>query len=146
MNRLVIEPSLRFQYYASLPVLSPEPRISAKFNLSENIRLKGSAGIYTQNFISTKSDKDVVNLFNGFLTGPDQELRDLNGDVSINNLQRASHLVGGIETDINKNLEITVESYYKNFGQLINLNRNKQYSTDPDFQIETGKAYGIDFY
>ncbi len=145
LNRLVLEPSLRFQYYASLPVLSPEPRIAAKYNVSESIRLKGSAGIYTQNFISTKSDKDVVNLFNGFLTGPDQELRDLNNDVASNNLQRAAHLVGGIEADVNKNLEITVESYYKNFGQLINLNRNKQLPSDPDFQIETGKAYGVDF-
>lgn len=66
LNRLVLEPSIRFQYYASLPVLSPEPRIAAKFNLSESIRLKGSAGIYSQNFISTKSDKDVVNLLVGF--------------------------------------------------------------------------------
>lgn len=145
LNRLVLEPSIRFQYYASLPVLSPEPRIAAKFNLSESIRLKGSAGIYSQNFISTKSDKDVVNLFSGFLTGPDQELRDLNGVVAKNNLQRAAHIVGGVETDVNKNLEVTVESYYKKFGQLINLNRNKQYLTDPDFQIETGKAYGVDF-
>ncbi|MEI7801319.1 MAG: TonB-dependent receptor [Bacteroidota bacterium] len=145
LNRLVLEPSLRFQYYASLPVMSPEPRISAKFNLTEFLRLKASAGIYTQNFISTKSDKDVVNLFNGFLTGPDQELRDLNGAIAKNNLQRAQHLVGGVEADVNKNMEITVESYYKNFGQLINLNRNKMLPTDPDFQIETGKAYGIDF-
>ena len=145
LNRLVLEPSIRFQYYASLPVLSPEPRIAAKFNFTENIRIKASAGIYTQNFISTKSDKDVVNLFNGFLTGPDEELDNLNGDVASNNLQRAAHLVGGVEVDVNKNMDITVESYYKSFGQLINLNRNKMLDTDPDFQIETGKAYGVDF-
>ncbi len=144
LNRLVFEPSFRFQYYASLPVLSPEPRIALKYNLTESIRLKASAGIYSQNFISTKSDKDVVNLFSGFLTGPDQELRDLNGNIAKNNLQRAQHLVGGVEVDVNKNLDVTVESYFKNFGQLIGLNRDKILPTDPDFQIETGKAYGVD--
>ncbi|HAP02170.1 MAG TPA: TonB-dependent receptor [Bacteroidetes bacterium] len=143
-DRVVFEPSFRIQYYASLPVFSPEPRIAIKYNLNENVRLKGSAGIYTQNFISTKSDKDVVNLFSGYLTGPDQELDGIDGEVTKDNLQRAYHTVGGVEFDVTKHLDLTVESYYKYFGQLINLNRNKQYPTDPDFQIETGNAYGVD--
>ena len=145
MGRLVIEPSLHLHYYTSLPVISPEPRFSAKFNLTENIRLKFATGIYSQNFISSKSDKDVVNLFTGFLTAPDGALTGLDGQPVNNNLQRAVHFVGGIEIDMIKNTEITIEPYYKSFTQLININRNKLLPSDPDFQIETGEAHGVDF-
>ncbi len=144
-DRLVIEPSIRLQYYASLPAFSPEPRLSIKYSFSESFRLKAAAGIYSQNLISTKSDQDIVNLFTGFLSGPDQTLKDINGQPVNTNLQRAYQSVLGAEVDINKNLELTVEPYYKYFGELIELNRNKLLPTDPDYQVETGKAYGVDF-
>jgi hypothetical protein len=143
-DKLVLEPSVRFQYYASLPAFSPEPRISLKYNASETIRLKAAAGVYSQNFISTKSDQDIVNLFTGFLSAPDQQLDDINGNPANNNLQRAYQAVLGAEVDVTKHLELTLEPYYKYFGQLININRSKVLPTDPDFEIETGSAYGID--
>ncbi len=144
-KHFVWEPSFRLHYYASLPAFSPEPRFAIKYNVSDNLRLKFATGIYSQNFISTKSDLDVVNLFTGFLTAPDGQLPKTNGELSQNNLQRAYHMVFGIEKDIAKNIEINIEPYYKYFEQLINLNRNKISPLDPDFQIENGKAYGIDF-
>ncbi len=143
-GRFVIEPSVRLQYYASLPAFSPEPRMAVKYNVSESVRLKVAGGVYSQNFISTKSDKDIVDLFTGFLTAPDQELIKTNGDVAKTNLQRAYHAVFGVEADITKSLELNVEPYYKKYGQLINLNRFKIFPTDPNYQIETGQAYGID--
>ncbi|MBA2423249.1 MAG: TonB-dependent receptor [Chitinophagales bacterium] len=144
-ERLVLEPSLRLQYYASLPAFSPEPRISLKYNLTDALRIKAAAGIYSQNFISTKSDQDVVNLFTGFLTAPDDQLIGVDGKSATSNLQHAYQGVFGIEADISRVLEITVEPYYKYFGQLININRSKIFPEDPDFEIETGAAYGIDF-
>lgn len=144
-EKFILEPSLRLQYYASLPAFSPEPRISLKYNLTENVRLKAAAGLYSQNFISTKSDQDVVNLFTGFLTAPDGQLYDINGEPVNNNLQRASQAVIGVEADLLDNLELTVEPYFKNFGQLININRSKLLPTDPNFEIEQGQAYGLDF-
>lgn len=144
-KNIVWEPSFRMHYYASLPAFSPEPRLAMKYNVSDNLRLKFATGIYSQNFISTKSDLDVVNLFTGFLTAPDGQLVKTNGKLSNNNMQRAYHAVFGIEKDINKNIELNIEPYYKLFSQLINLNRNKISPRDPNFQIETGEAYGIDF-
>ncbi len=144
-EKVILEPSLRLQYYASLPVFSPEPRISLKYNLSDHVRLKAATGLYSQNFISTKSDQDVVNLFTGYLTAPSGTLDNINGEPAPNNLQRAVQGVVGAEVDVNKNLELTLEPYYKVFTQLINLNREKLFPEDPDYQIETGKAYGIDF-
>ncbi|MBK9732889.1 MAG: TonB-dependent receptor [Chitinophagaceae bacterium] len=144
-EKFILEPSIRLQYYASLPAFSPEPRISVKYNLTDGIRLKGAIGMYSQNFISTKSDQDVVNLFTGFLTAPDGQLNGTDGKPVKTNLQVASQAVIGVEADLTKNIELTFEPYYKKFGQLININRNKLLPEDPDFEVETGKAYGLDF-
>ncbi len=143
-DRFVLEPGVRVQYYASLPVTRLEPRIAMKLNITENIRLKAAAGMYSQNIISSKSDKDIVNFFTGFLTAPDFEIQKPDGSYANNNIQKAYHLIGGIEVDAG-GLEFTLEPWYKYFGQLITINRYKLLPTDPDFSIETGKAYGVDF-
>mgnify|MGYP002628472099 FL=1 len=70
-KRTVLELSLRGHYYASLGEFSPEPRLGFKYNLTDDFRLKGAAGLYSQNLIAANSDRDVVNLFYGFLSGPD---------------------------------------------------------------------------
>jgi hypothetical protein len=143
-DKLIIEPGLRLQYYASLPVASLEPRIAMKYNATQKIRFKGAAGIYSQNIISSKSDRDIVNFFTGFITAPDYELRRPDGSIAPSNIQKSYHLVGGVEVDIN-DFDITVEPWYKYFGQIVTINRYKLLASDPDFLIESGKAYGIDF-
>ncbi|MFI5171307.1 MAG: carboxypeptidase-like regulatory domain-containing protein [Chitinophagales bacterium] len=144
-KKLVLEPSLRVQYYASLSEFSPEPRIGLKYNLSERLRLKFAGGLYSQNLISTKSDRDVVNLFTGFLSGPDDDLFRPNGEEAKSKLQRATHAIGGIEYDPTDFIELNFEPYIKYFNQLIEINRNKTTLRDPDFATETGQAYGVDF-
>jgi hypothetical protein len=143
-DKFVFEPGIRIQYYASLPVARVEPRVAMKYNVSNGIRLKAAAGMYSQNLISSKSDRDIVNFFTGFLTAPDFEITKPDGTVANNNVQKAVHAVGGIEVDY-KNFEFTLEPWYKHFGQLITINRYKLLPTDPDFSIETGDAYGIDY-
>jgi len=143
-EKLVLEPSFRIQYYASLPAFSPEPRISLKYNVTDELRVKAATGVYSQNLISTKSDQDVVNLFTGFLSAPDNQLYGIDGEPVNNNLQRALQAVIGVEFDLSQNIELTLEPYYKYFGQLININRSKVFPSDPDFEVETGDAYGID--
>ncbi len=143
-ERFVLEPGVRVQYYASLPVTRLEPRLAMKFNATQNLRIKAAAGLYSQNIISSKSDKDIVNFFTGFLTAPDFEIQKPDGSYANNNIQKAYHLIGGIEYDLGA-LEFTLEPWYKYFGQLISINRYKLLPTDPDFSIETGQAYGLDF-
>lgn len=143
-DKFVFEPGVRFQYYASLPVFRVEPRVAMKYNISQKVRLKAAGGLYSQNIISSKSDRDIVNFFTGFLTAPDFEIQKADGSVANNNIQKAFHLVGGIEVDV-KNIEFMLEPWYKNFTQLIAINRYKLLPQDPDYSIENGKAYGIDF-
>ncbi len=142
-DKLIIEPGIRLQYYASLPVASLEPRIALKYNATKSIRFKGAAGIYSQNIISSKSDKDIVNFFTGFLTAPDFEIEKPGGGIAPDNIQKSYHLIGGVEVDV-KDFDFTLEPWYKYFGRIITINRYKLLPTDPDFTIETGKAYGLD--
>jgi len=144
-EKFVVEPSLRSQLYASVPEFTFEPRISAKFNVSDKFRLKGATGYYKQNFISTKSDLDVVNLFTGFLSAPEEKILGLDGEDPNSKLQSAIHGVFGFEYDPTNYIEVNIEGYYKDFTQLINLNRNKTFPTEPDYQAEKGDAYGVDF-
>mgnify|MGYP002130145058 CR=1 FL=1 len=115
-----------------------------KFNYSQNLRFKFAAGKYSQNLMSTKSDRDVVNLFTGFLSGPEEELKNTEGELATSKLQKAWQAVAGVEYDWKKYLEFNVEGYIKDFTQLININRNKVQVQDPNFMIEKGYAYGTD--
>ncbi len=158
---LVINPSFRAQYYASLGDFSPEPRLGMKVNVNEDFRIKAAGGVYSQNVIAANSDRDVVNLFYGFLSGPDNlqdEIITESGEVRdrTHSLQKATHAILGFEQDLGKHVSINLEGYYKWFTQLTNINRNKIYDEDggqnsdkpdilkKDFIIETGSAKGVD--
>lgn len=157
-KKLLLEPSARIQYYASLANTSIEPRMGLKWNITPKIRFKAAGGIYSQNLIAANSDRDVVNLFYGFLSGPDnlqEEFTDQNGNVKPvkHKLQKANHYIGGFEFDLGRYFDLNIEVYRKDFTQLTNLNRNKIFDEDQtdkpevlrrDFIIETGKAEGID--
>ena len=146
IKKFVIEGGFRFQYYGNVAGISPEPRLSMKYNITDMVRLKLATGMYSQNFISTKSDRDVVNLFTGFLTGPEEAAKDASGKSyeNIRNFQRSVHGIFGLELDLPKNVTVNIEPYYKYFWHLFNINRFKQQTSDPDFLIEKGDAYGLD--
>ncbi len=153
LGKLLLEPSFRLQFYASLSDLSPEPRLALKYNATERLRLKAAAGMYSQNFVAATSDRDVVNLFYGFLSGIDNLPSTYNGKPIKSYLQKANHVILGAEFDLSKNATINLEGYWKDFVQLTNINRNKIYADTPsdipdllkkDFTKETGDAYGFD--
>jgi hypothetical protein len=146
LGNLILEPSLRAQLYASQSTTSLEPRFGAKFNATDFLRFKFGTGLYSQNILSSVNEQDVVNLFVGFLTGPEETIFLPGTTTPTNNrLQKAFHAIGGVEFDVGQNLELNLEGYYKGFTQLIYVNRNKLSASDPDFATETGQAYGVDF-
>ena len=155
LGKFLLEPSFRLQFYASLSDLSPEPRIALKYNASDRLRLKAAAGMYSQNFVAATSDRDVVNLFYGFLSGIDNLPETFNGEKTKSYLQKANHFILGGEFDLSRNATMNIEGYWKDFNQLTNINRNKLYPDTPDnaqipdllkkdFTKETGSAYGFD--
>lgn len=155
VKKSIIEPSIRVHYYASLSNISIEPRFAFKILLSDKLRLKGAGGFYSQNLIAANSDRDVVNLFYGFLSGPDNLQQSFNGKELQHKLQKSQHIIAGVEYDIFEYTTLNLEGYYKYFPQLTNLNKNKvfddspEYSDKPDYLkkdyiIEKGNAYGMD--
>lgn len=148
-NKLLIEPSFRLQYYYSLGEASPEPRLALKYNILKNLRLKLAGGLYSQNLIAVNSDQDVVTLFSGFLSSPvsssllPDEMLNNNGAMN-GRLQKAQHIILGLEYEPISKISINLEGYFKNFSQLISVNRYKMFDSDPEFIWEKGKAYGGD--
>ncbi len=160
LKNWVLDPGIRLHYYASLSVANVEPRVGVKWNINDNLRFKASAGRYSQNLVAANNDRDVVNLFYGFLSSPDNlpsTITTPNGDTREvkDPLQRANHYLAGFEIDLTTDWSLNVEGYFKDFRQVTNLNRNKLYDDSPefydkpdelkkDFIVETGKAYGGD--
>jgi hypothetical protein len=158
---IVLEPSFRIQYYAKFGQTSPEPRLQGKINFTKKIRFKFAGGLYSQSLMSASSDKDVVNLFYGFINGPENlpaEYKDKNNEtVSTKGvIQKSRHIVAGFEIDIFKNLEIQIEGYEKYFNQMASVNRDKLYddteenadkpdANKKDFIMEQGVVKGLDF-
>ena len=142
---LVIEPGFRLQYYQSLNDISPEPRLGLKYNITDRLRFKAAGGLYSQNLLSTINERDIVNLFVGFLSAPGATLyKPGTREETTTRLQKSVHGVAGFEVDLADNFEVNVEGYYKDFTQLIALNRNKNLATDSDYFVETGESYGAD--
>jgi len=145
LKKFLIEPGFRLQIFPSESFASPEPRLAIKYNITDNVRLKFASGLYAQNIMSATSDRDVVNLFYGFLTVPQNIVQDsLNGRVVKNSIQKAQHAVLGLEWEPVKNMSINIEGYVKNFSQLTNVNRYQMFESDDEFLLETGIAYGGD--
>ncbi len=129
-NKFVMDPSFRLQYYASLHKSVLEPRLGLKYNLTDDFRIKAAGGVYTQSLMSSVSERDIVNLFVGFITSED--------------LIKANHGVFGFEYDFNENVDLNIETYYKDFNALYTLNRNKRTIAESNYTKETGEAYGLD--
>ncbi len=157
-NRLIVEPGFRVHYYGSQAEASYEPRLGVKYNVNDWLRFKASGGWYSQNLIAGYSDRNVVNLFYGFLSAPNESSlqSSFRGEEVTSSLQRAQHLVVGAEFEITKELTVNLEGYIKDFNQLTNLNRNQLYTEDSplaqgkpeilskEFILERGLARGID--
>ena len=61
------------------------------------------------------SDRDVVNVFNGFLAAPEY----VPNAIKSHTLQTASHFLLGAEVELFRNMSTRLEGWYKNFTQLL---------------------------
>lgn len=141
-TRFIIEPGFRLQKY-TLGV-SPEPRLGMKYIASERMRFKVSSGHYSQNILSTTSDRDVISLFSGIISSPEEIPDQVDGTPYQKKFQKARHLIAGVEYDISRKVDFQLEGYIKDFTQLTNINRNMISNTDDEFIIESGIAKGVD--
>jgi hypothetical protein len=156
--RFLIEPGVRLHYYADQSVFSPEPRLKVKFRINDLLNLNFASGLYSQSLMSTTSPEDVVNLFQGFYTGPGWVQNYFKGKYIDDKIQLAWHAITGLSYLGPKNLKLSVEGYVKDYYRMISYNRNKMFdivfnveveNAHPDylthyFIFEKGWAYGVD--
>ena len=91
--------------------------------MTDQIRLKIASGLYSQNILSTNSDQDVVNLFSGIISSPEEIPNQANGSPYDQKFQKARHVIGGIEYDLSNSIDIQLEGYIKDFNQITNINK-----------------------
>lgn len=155
-KNFLLEPGMRMQYYASLGNTSFEPRFQGKYDITSYMRLKFAAGHYSQNLMSAASDRDVVNLFYGFLSSPEDLPKTFDGKPVTSRLQKSDHILIGWDMDLGRKSNLSIEAYRKQFGQLTNINRDKIYDNNEknqdkpeqlrmDYIVENGYAQGLDF-
>lgn len=148
---------IRNQYYASLGNNSLEPRINLQYMPFPWLVFKTAYGHYSQNLLSATSDRDVVNLFYGFLSGPENLPKTFNGKPVTHSLQKSRHTLAGFEFNITRNQTLSINAFYKWFDQVTNINRDKLFDNKPlyqdkperlrsDFIVENGNAYGGDIW
>jgi len=142
-DKIILEPGFRIQKYTL--GFSPEPRLGIKYLATDVLRLKLATGLYSQNIMSTVSDRDVVNLFYGFLSSPANLPLDENGEEYKGQIQLARHFILGGEYDINLKMDLQIEGYIKDFTQLTNINRSMTSNYDNEYVVERGLAKGVDF-
>lgn len=135
----ILEPGVHIHYYNDHSYVSFEPRFRSKFNFNR-FSLTLGTGIYSQNLMAATSDRDVVNLFQGYLAAP----QNVPSAFKSHALQTATHYLAGVEMELLKNLNSRVEGWYKDFTQLTNINRDKIFPDEEDFIAEKGSAYGVD--
>ena len=143
-DAVVFEPGLRIQYYASQSEVVFEPRLGLKYNATDWMRFKFAGGLYSQNLLSSVSETDVVNLFVGFISGPEQTITGPDGEPLETRLQKSVHAIGGVEFDLGPGILLNVEPYLKEFTQLLAINRNRRSTQEAEYVGETGQAYGLD--
>jgi hypothetical protein len=154
--RWVLEPGIHLRVYSAVFNLMPEPRIKARFNITDNLSMNLAAGMYSQNLTATTSEQDVVSVFQGYNTGVESVQDYFRGSRIYKPIQQAWHAVFGLSWFDKQNLKLSVEAYVKDFYRLINFNQHQIYSYlgyDPDYPeylsspyiYESGWSYGIDF-
>ena len=151
----ILEPGIHLRVYSAIFTLMPEPRIKARYNISENLSLNMAAGLFSQNLTATTSEQDVVSVFQGFNTGIETVQDYFHGKRIYKPTQQAWHAVAGLSWFDKQNLRLSAEVYVKDFYRLINFNQHQIYTYlgyDPDYPeyltspyiYETGWSYGLD--
>ena len=131
-----IQSGIRFTYYDLGNYFRADPRFSVRYRAQHNINLKASVGVYRQYFYTfNPEDFDVIRLVD--LWFPiDQRYPPI----------RAIHYIAGLEYWPNDDYYFSVESYYKDYDDLLDLNEVGREDVEiDDFLRGYGRSSGIEF-
>jgi hypothetical protein len=122
-------------YLLEHPGYSFEPRMSLKYKLNESLSIKGAFGRYHQNLITTSNEDEVLPLFETWMPIEGGYLPE-----------RCDHYIFGIDGDLSRSVNLSLQGYYKKYTNLLGYNLNKIDRSDPDFSVGSGESYGFETF
>ncbi len=124
-------------------VLSPnsadafEPRIGFSYDASKALSFKASYARIHQRLVTITNEDDVVSLFETWIPILDDQPS-----------QEADHYIIGVDGDVGwvPGMNFNLQAYYKDMRNLVEYNRDKVDSKDPDFVRAEGRSYGFETF
>ena len=110
------------------------PNLNLTYRIIPEIAIKAAWGVYKQEIIAYSDDNDVVSIFEPYLVIPDYL-----------SPSKAIHYMVGFDIDLSPQFSMQIETYYKTLLHVVDINRNKVYSVDPDLISTDGKSYGLEY-
>lgn len=111
-----------------------EPRVSTTYRIFPWLGLKAAWGIYIQEMATINDENEIISLFEPWVIIPEYL-----------GPSRAIQYTAGIDLDIQANLSISAEGYFKNMNNLPTINENKFFASDADLVVGSGESYGYEF-
>ncbi len=114
-----------------------EPRLGFSFEMTSAMSFKLSYARVHQRVVTITNEDDVVSLFETWIPINDDEPS-----------QQADHFIVGVEGSAGfiPGLNFNFQGYFKDMSNLVEYNRDKVDSKDPDFVRADGASYGVEVF
>ena len=131
-----INTGVRVSKYNRYEKLLINPTLGVKYNPISDLALKGSIGKYSQFLYTVNREEELLRIVDFWQPIPDGKRP-----------QEASHLILGAEYWIDVGNTISLETYYKSYSSIYDLNPAPDYlNIEETFALSgTAKAFGIEF-
>lgn len=111
-----------------------EPRFNVTWTPLPILALRLGVGRFSQNLVTLSNEEELISIFEPWVIVPDY-LKPA----------QSTHLIGGIDYYLTESLKLSIEGYYKDIDNLVDINELKYTNLDPDFVQADGRSYGLDF-
>ena len=133
---LFINPGIRISKYNRYDRLLINPTLGIKFNPISDLALKASVGRYSQFLFTVNREDELLRIVDFWQPIPDGEKP-----------QESDHLILGAEYWISTGNTISLETYFKSYSSIYDLNPAPDYTNiEETFSLSgTAEAYGLEF-
>lgn len=137
-ERWVIKSGLRFEYQDASKAANIGPRLSLRYNIDEYSMIKFASGLYYQ-------------FLNAVPAGTDNGFSPFDIWVPINEKMkpsRAIDVVLGYETKYFEEYNLSIETYYKKYFDVLQFKNEIVQSTNTEdlFHVGDGRSYGLEIF
>ncbi|KAB2907985.1 MAG: TonB-dependent receptor [Ignavibacteriales bacterium] len=111
-----------------------EPRFNITWTPAPILAIRLGIGRFSQNLVTLSNEEELISIFEPWVVVPDY-LKPA----------QATHFIVGADYYFTEWLKFSLEAYYKDIVNLVDINELKYTNLDPDFVQADGRSYGVDF-